>query len=248
MDVGPTKYAIEHTEIESFPRQNYFDAQTEEFIGPIKVALDGDVLPKPGFYVLVLPVNPQDGFKKGQLAQAQEALVAWIKSAAQELWERNPRRLSRDERPFGSDDSIQTTLPGYSYPVKLERRLTWAESGRHDGFLSYIRIAPGNVQEQRIIRLGTGLDKKCKKLRESKEAGATAVLVLENRDIALANHVAIGDALCELAERAACADAIFLVETSFDTWLVWEWDPATNFWFEGERADYKATELNNVTT
>ena len=63
------------------------------------------------------------------------------------------------------------------------------------------------------------LRRKCPKLQRCKEGGARTVLVLESDDIALTNHVLVGECLAALLpERADLPNEIYLVETELDSW------------------------------
>jgi hypothetical protein len=67
------------------------------------------------------------------------------------------------------------------------------------------------------------LDKKGPKLEAENRAGATAVLILENDDPALSNHIAIASALHnELVSKAFKIDDVYLVETlNSERWSIW---------------------------
>jgi hypothetical protein len=81
------------------------------------------------------------------------------------------------------------------------------------------------------------LEKKCPKLRRCKDEGATSVLILENNDISLTNHMVVGAAVQTLvANREDEPDEIFLVDTCQDEWTIWSLYRGGLFWPDEETA------------
>ena len=98
-----------------------------------------------------------------------------------------------------------------------------AHSVSKRGILRCARYAPDNeeLKAGRAERLRKALRCKCPKLQHCQEDGARTVLVLESDDIALTNHVLVGECLAVLLpERTDLPDEIYLVETEVKFWAV----------------------------
>ena len=149
--------------------------------------------------------------------QLRERLLDWIIEAGQELHEECPFRKDRHHAPHGYQGRRESVVDGI--PLTLSLRVHWSESGRHDGALFLSRKAGVDIEEQRLIRMRTALDKKLPKLTECTVLGDTTFLILEWSDIALSNHVVIGRALeAALAGRSDCPDYVFLADTATEQW------------------------------
>ena len=109
---------------------------------------------------------------------------------------------------------------------------------------------PAEIDDKRLKRLGTSLKKKSPKLHLCKAEGAITVLILENQDFALSNHVLIGDAVCCLiADLIDRPDEIYLVDTSIETWTVHRLTHGDSCWPEGEKYhDFDSKELEDATS
>ena len=85
------------------------------------------------------------------------------------------------------------------------------------------RFAPPDYETLRVERMRAALAKKVPKLQSWKDTGARSVLLLENRDLSLSNHVVILEAAEEaLKGRRDAPDEIWLVDTTIRTeWTVW---------------------------
>ena len=97
----------------------------------------------------------------------------------------------------------------------IKQRAPWRQ-----GRIDLIRSAPADIEERRAERLGRALRDKGPKLAAWKRQGARSVLVLEDNDIALSNHILIRQALALAAVRTALPDEVFLVCTTTDNWEV----------------------------
>lgn len=219
--LGTREYAIEHTQIEAFEGQIRTGEEFGRFITPVTEQLQG-TLPGPAVYYLLFPLDARLGVKGYQMGEMRSNLIAWVREHAQGLHEKSPDRPTRERNPRGIRDQYRGTPPGFSYEVVLARHAHWSFSSQRDGRVSVSRIAPGDVESLRAIRLRKALERKCPKLQRCKQEGARTVLVLEDGDIALSNECVIGDGLAGLLqERADLPDEIYLVDTSVDAWTVW---------------------------
>ncbi len=218
--LGSQEYAIEHSQIEALPGQIHTAVEFGRFINPVIDELSG-LLPGPAVYDLDFPFNARLGVPPAQLEQIRRDFIEWIRVHALELHEKNPERPTREKNPRECNDRYRGTPPGFPYEVTLRRKAHWSTSGVHDGVLLPTRIVKEDVETRRVDRLWKTLDRKCPKLHTCKEQGARTVLVLEDNDIALSNHVLIEDGLAGLLEeRADLPDEIYLVESSVKTWGV----------------------------
>lgn len=218
--LGTQSYAIEHTQIEAFADQI---RTGEEFGQPIRPVVDelSGTLPKRGVYHLYFPTDARVGVKANQLQRIQDGLIEWVREHAQLLHARNPEKPTRERKPHGIDEQLCARPPGFPYGVTLRREAPWSLSARHDGVLLAGRFAPEELERRRATRLREALNRKCPKLHHCKQEGARTILVLEDRDISLSNHVLIGGVLAALvAEHPHLPDEIYLVETALDRWDV----------------------------
>ena len=220
LKLGTLCYAIEHTRIEAFARQIQTGEEFGQFIRPVIDQLSG-TLPKPGVYYLYFPIDARLGVKANRLKRIQNDFIEWVREHAQRLHENNPEKPTRERNPRGFDERYRAKPPGFPYEVTLQREAHWSLSSRHDGVLLPARYAPVDVEALRAARLQQALERKCPKLQRCKEDGSRTILILEDGDISLSNHVLIEDGLAGLLEkRADLPDEIYLVETAVDRWAV----------------------------
>jgi hypothetical protein len=117
-----------------------------------------------------------------------------------------------------------------------------------DGRCFVSRFAPPKHENFREQRLGTAFDRKCPKLAEWKATGAATVLILENGDIALTNHIVVGEVVENLVRgRTDLPDQIWLVDTvREDEWTVWCY-LRDNTLFPDEDTSARYREFNRAT-
>ena len=218
--LGAQEYAIEHTQIEAIPNLIGSDQRYMQLIKPVINEVSG-TLPGPAVYALYFPIDTHLGVKPTDLVRIQRDFIAWIRAKAQRLYERTRDRLEREHKSLRYLDSIEAKPPGFPYPVCLWIGAAHSVSKR--GVLRDARYAPDDeeLETRRADRLREALRRKCPKLQRCKEDGARAVLVLESNDIALTNHVLVGECLAALLpERTDLPDEIYLVETEVNFWTV----------------------------
>jgi hypothetical protein len=219
-DLGGIKYAIEHTVVEAFAGQIHTGVNFESFIEPIVAALDHH-MPPPGRFDLLFAINPSSGRKPRNIAAAQRAIIDWINVTAAELHDECPEQPSKSRKPGGFRNSRKATVAGIE--LTLQRETIWSEPVIVQGRLFISRFAPRDYETLRADRIATAMAKKLPKLKIWKRGGARSVLVLENRDIALSNHIAILEAAEDaLAGRNDQPDELWLVDTAIRSeWTAW---------------------------
>ncbi|MFN3401117.1 MAG: hypothetical protein ACK4Z4_12345, partial [Ferrovibrio sp.] len=190
--LGNQVYAIEHTQIESFPNQIELGHEFVEFIPDIESELAGQ-LPSPGTYVLTLPTSVRVRAK--YVASVKAALVKWIKERAAAFHAGAPEKQPRSRSPRGQNQWVKEQPDGVPFEVYLKRELHWSSDSRHDGRLMISRFAPKELDTLRPERMTTALNKKCPKLSKCQQAGARTILILEDGDISLSNHVIVTETL-----------------------------------------------------
>lgn len=248
LNLGTQSYAIEHTRIEAFPGQIHTGEKFGQFIRPVIDELSG-TLPGPAVYHLYFPPNTHLGVGPNGLQQIRSDFIEWVREHAQRLHENNPQKPTRERNPRGFDERYRGEPPGFPYEVILHRRAHWSLSPRHDGVLLPSRYAPEDVEAQRPDRLRTALERKCPKLQKCKEEGARTVLVLEDNDIALSNHVLIEDELAGLLEeRSDLPDELYLVETAVNTWGVRLMKYDEEYFPERDWTDFDSADLIDITS
>ena len=214
LKIGSTRLAIEHTLVEPFAAAIQTGLEFEELVRPVLVALDG-TLPKPGTYRLHFPEHPTAGRPRKKHVALRGKIIEWVREKATELHAESPARESRERLPFGYQGKRADEVDGL--PMSLERVVSWAEDGRHDGRLFPYRVVSGDVEHRRKARIATALEKKLPKLSACHDAGDVTILIFEYADVALSNQVVVAQALeAALPGRAFWPDHIFLADTTID--------------------------------
>jgi hypothetical protein len=221
-DLANTTYALEYTIIEAFKRQIHTSVDFGQFVAPIEAALDHH-MPRPGMYQLVFPIDPCAGLKPRDIPKVREAVIAWVKATAAELHAELPHKPARTEKPRGYMNFRKETLPDLRFELHLSRATNWGMPDIADGRLFVSRFAPPNHEELRVQRLATAFHRKFPKLAEWKAVGAVSVLILENGDIALTNHILVAEVVEKMLHGIADGpDQIWLVDTVIkEEWTVW---------------------------
>jgi hypothetical protein len=240
-DLAGNTYALEHTIIEAFERQIHTSVDFGKFVAPIEAALDHQ-MPRPGMYRLVFPIDPCAGLNPRDIPKIQKAIIAWAKAKAAELHGELRYKPGRTEKPRGYLSVRKETLPGLTFELHLSRDTNWAMPDIAEGRLFASRLAPPKYEDLREQRLATAFDRKCPK------TGARSVLILENGDIALTNHIVVAGVVEKLIRgRTDRPDQIWLVDTILkDEWTVWcFWRDGTLFPDEDTPVRYR--EFNPAT-
>jgi len=210
--LGSRRYAIEHTLIEPFADHIRTGSEFEELIRPVEATLNGR-MPRPGVYTLYFPVHPTAGRHRRTHAALREQIIAWVLEAGDALHAEAPCRDDRQRHPQGYAGERGTTIDGL--PLRLDRRVSWSESGRHDGTLFVSRVIGENLEELRLERVRTALDRKLGKLMDCRAEGDQTILILEFSDIVLTNHILVGEALeFALTGRGDIPDLLLIADTT----------------------------------
>ena len=237
LKLGVREYAIEHTQIEAIPHSIESHHRYMELIKPVVDEVSG-TLPSRACYMLYFPIETHLGVSQADFDRIRSDFIAWIRVNAQCLYKRNQGQLERKRRSPRHFDFIEGRPPGFRYQVRL-----WvdaASSASERGILRHGRFAPDDkeLEALHVDRLRTSLCRKCPKLQCCKKDGARTVLVLESDDIALTNHVLVGQCLANvLPERTDVPDEIYLVETEMDPWTVCCMKLDTEYWLVEHLAD-----------
>jgi hypothetical protein len=218
-DLSAIKYAMEHTIVEAFDGQIRTDVDFDCFVSPITNALDYN-LPGPSSYHLCFAIDPGRGLKN-RLTEVQARIIEWVKESAIELYAECLERASRRQRPRDHRVVRKATVQGVKLELSCEVG-SWLP-GAAEGRLFPVRFAPDNYEALRHARLQKAMSKKLPKLQRWKEMGARTVLILEDRDIALSNHIVILEAAENaLRTRSDRPDELWLVDTTIpERWTVW---------------------------
>lgn len=219
-DLDGARYAVEHTIVEAFAGQIHTGVDFDPFIAPIVAALDRH-MPPPGRFDLIFPIHPSKGMKPRDIPTAQQAIIAWVRANAAELHNECPVEPSRDHKPGGVHGFRKETVAGVE--LMLRRETIWSEPAKAHGRIFVSRFAPKNHKALRDDRIRKAMDKKLPKLKVWKDGGARSILVLENGDFSLSNHILILEAAeTALVDRQDPPDEVWLVDTTIETeWTVW---------------------------
>ena len=220
LTLGVREYAIEHTQIEAIPNLIGSHHRYMELIEPVVDEVSG-TLPSQARYMLYFPIDTHLGVSRTDFDRIRSDFIAWIRENAQSLYKKNQEQLERKRRSPRHLDCIEEKPPGFQYPVRL--CVDAASSASKRGILRHGRFAPDEkeLKALHMDRLRTSFCGKCPKLQCCKKDGARTVLVLESNDLAIMNHVLVGQCLANvLLERTDVPDEIYLVETEMDPWAV----------------------------
>lgn len=204
-------------------------------------------MPRPGVYDLIFPLDAHLNAGPDGLARLRTALVRWVREAAELLHALHPHRLDRTTCPQGFRE-VRTGRPdGFPFNVTLIRSVHWAQSGVHDGVILPVRTAPPDGEPLRGLRIRTAVERKRPKLAYRKAEGARTILALENSDVALTNHVLVGEHLAELLPAAPpWLDELFYIDTTASTWTVHRWEWKASWWEEGY-TDFDQDDLSDAS-
>ena len=219
--VARNRYVLEHTRVEPFSGAIGAGVRVECLIRGVKERLDARTpLPGPALYELKLPQDPQigGGSNTREHAKVEQEIANWVHSESTALHLRavEAGRQACVGRKF-SDLLLHLVCTAMGAPSE-------ATSGEFGA----VRDVPESLEDSRVSRLRTALGDKCPKLLACKNRGARTVLVLENDDIALSDHLSVREALERAAEdRDDMADEVYLVNTGVDDnrWDVFPMNP-----------------------
>lgn len=208
-------YAFEHTLVEAFDGQIQADQEFSDFIEPIIQAIEHHI-PPVGFYKLYFTLHPSRGIKASQLAHVRSKITDWVVENALGLHSECSTQPEKNVRPHGHSGERRGSVAGVE--LRLFRETGWWMSDRANGKIAVARFAPENYENLRRGRLNRAATKKLPKLKCWKESGARTVLILENSDLSLSNHVVILEALeAALENRDDAPDEVWLVDTTIET-------------------------------
>jgi hypothetical protein len=220
-DLAGKTYALEHTIVEAFEGQINTNVDFAAFVGPVERALD-QKLPAPGVFRLTFPIDPSAGIKRRDIPKVRAAIISWVQEKAAELHAECPEQPTKHRKPNGHRNVRKEKIAGL-FDIQLFRETGWWMPDMAKGRLLVGRYAPTAYEDLRKPRIDATLNKKLPKLQAWKDNGARSVLILENGDISLSNHVIILEAVeSGLAGRADPPDEVWLVDTTIEQeWTVW---------------------------
>ncbi len=201
--IGSAEFVLEHTLIESFHKQIDYGEQFLKLLLPLEDELSGK-LPIPGHYVLSVVPGALAGIRKPDRVRA--ALKKWVLENAPSLPLVVPATNHIREVP--TDVGFEVILRRYQ---------------GSDGKFEVVNRVQDDLEEHRRTRMRRALDEKCPKLSEARGESRNSVLVLESKDIALANFPAINTAFAEeIAHRPGdTPDEVYLVMAYCEPLVVW---------------------------
>ncbi|NQV21763.1 MAG: hypothetical protein HQ511_10145 [Rhodospirillales bacterium] len=213
--IGDIKVAIEHTLIE--PMEQFIESghHFENFIIGFGEHVAGRT-PAGHAFQLLIPVTALNGIKNKEIEATRKILAAFAVEGMETLvkaQEELPDPRSRKRTPI----AITTTPKGIPFCVTLGIIRIPRPSQR--GTLRIVRSIEGNIQPERVRRVGRALSDKKEKLSRCRENGYCTVLILENNDIALTSDDAVFEALsASLSSQDIAVDDIFLADTCTTTY------------------------------
>lgn len=238
--IGDTLFALEHTGIEPFAGHVQMTAEADRLFRPIETMLAGK-LPPDDTFQLGLPVNALQGMKNRDLAQVQNALVAYVEAAAPAV------PLAPYGRYLPTIRKVQP--PGVPFAVRLDQFQTIVSPGR----FMITHLAPeAGFETSREARIRVACAKKFPKLDTwRRDEKARSVLVLEDNDIQLTNPQRVYDTLAGLQkEFPNWPDEIYLVSTIIENpWYVHALWVGARTYYELSRAGQCMSEfdVNHLT-
>jgi len=244
--VGDRLYALEHTGIEPFGNQIAMGQHNDSLFKPVINRLR-DLLPPNAVFELHVPVNAatRTKLKPAEVTKIQHALINWVSATAPGLEMARPGCYVTPIR--------EVTIPGVPFSVSLHRLVPL---GAEFYGLSVRAIVGPDLEGARHDRIAAMCAKKYGKLQHWKLSyRARTILVLEDADIQLTNHVVVAEALARAeASRSDLPDEIYLVtsylETSWQAICLRRSSPQEYNGLTGERWEYEKfdpAELTDLT-
>lgn len=205
------EFAVEHTGLDSFPRQRGEGAWLQQELAPLEAELSGS-LGVAGTFRLVVPNGALRGMPRGARALVLGLVRDWISRTAPTLQIGSPATVP----------AHSAIAPGELGGVVLQR---WR--GPVGGRLVVSRVPPEELEALRQVVATGALERKAPKLEQARRGQRTTVLVLEVWDVALANAGVVATAVIEACGQFAgpLPDAIVEVDTTGAPWtpeVVWE--------------------------
>lgn len=194
--VGECIYVMEHTRIESYPKQIEDGRKLFDLLEPIKAGLQ-DAIPV-GRYRLTIKALTSTQLSYKEHRKIRDKIKAWVMEKAPLLIPTDRKAASVTENPKG---------------VPFEITLTRGVSNTPGVYIA--RYVPEDLEVLRLQRMKTALSEKCPKLSKAKMKADRSVLLLESNDVALGNVDEIWNAL-DKALRSRVddhPDEIYLIET-----------------------------------
>ena len=205
--IGTEEFAFEHTQIESYEGQIQDGHHISDFTEKVNEALSAP-LPE-GTFTLQLETDAVAGLKGKGADSAVAELASWIDKNAPDL-----AKGYDDLEPGSGRLDIESPIEG---------RL-WFRPGETPRELRFTRSAPHGLEEERCKRIKRAYRDKLPKLASEREKGRTRCLVLEDRDISLANAILTRSATINAFEGFQDLEPewIVLVETGIEPsqWIV----------------------------
>ncbi len=206
--VGIQQFAFEHTRVEPFAGHIQLEAEAKRHFQPITERVASH-LPAESHFELNVPAGAMIGLNDRAARPIQDALAKWILATAPGLPTARPGRYILP---------IQKITPsGVPFAVSLHR---WPRDGFPFPFVIQHQVA-GDVEAKRRERIETAYSRKVPKLLQWKKLGARTILILEEDDIFLTNHINVADALAKVeASRTDRPDEIYLLSAFTSMWLI----------------------------
>jgi hypothetical protein len=200
-------FALEHTGIEPFAGHVQLEAEADRHLGPVETKLRG-FIDSSSVFEVGLPAKALQGRPMREIHAIQDSIAAWIVATAPTL----PIKRYGDYR--GRPPAVNP--PGVPFPMSLVRFETVGIAGR----VQFRHILKGNVEEARKDRIEEACKRKFPKLAAWKRASnARTVLVLEENDMQLTNHIIVAETYLPIAlSRDDRPDETYLISTSNDPW------------------------------
>jgi hypothetical protein len=204
--IGSKHFALEHTVIQSFPKQIDDGVRFVGMTDELEAALE-ERLPPSGLFQVVLAVDATSEIKRHQVPAVRAALSDWILEAANRLKEKGER-------------GVESGTPvGVPFPVRLVWQ-PWAAPTK----IFFVRgVNEISLESGRVKQMAVAIRSKLDKLQGWAEKGAHDVLILENWDVALSNVMLVREAFSAIAPELVYVPAnVYVVDTCIESmWTVW---------------------------
>ena len=191
---GCDRFVIEHTEVLTYPEIIEDGKAFEKWVGRLGHDLTGTW---PGFHLHVtLPYEAGKRWPKG----GEEALRAWLLA--------NVAALAPGHRPGQRHD---VTISGVPSPVRI-----WKYAAPRP-LVIFGRVAPEGVPDPKALAatMRRALEHKYNELADLRGPGATTLMLLENRDVALVDDAAYDAAFRDITSQDpyGALDEVWLAAT-----------------------------------
>jgi hypothetical protein len=224
--IGVKKFAIEHTQIESYPNQIAESVALNKF-GELILGQTQD-LPAGCVFDLVFRSPLSIDKNSRQRMRIAEKIAKWVSDTVPDL-------VLRDRDDFESDSKVRNSeICGMQ--VSLFCNYFYKPSNVSQHGLRIRQYAPTHLKALREKSISRAVSSNNNKLTVRKQSGHYSILLLEDQDISISSHFSVTESLKQI-DPNLFPDEIVYADTSTSSWYLISLYRAGNFLPDNELAE-----------